>query len=183
MDQSIQKLFQDLDSVDKDIQYAAFNSLLSLMEEEVDWAYEVWDIWRENLSAKDQHKRSRAAQFLSRLSISDPEKRMLADFPLLWQVTKDPKFVTARHSLQSIWRVGVAGSELKELLLHHFRDRFQSCSDEKNTTLIRFDMIQGLKSLYDQTRDESIKEMALQLIETEKDEKYKKKYAAVWKKG
>ncbi len=61
------------------------------------------------------HRRSRGAQFLAGLAISDPEKRILTIFPTLWEVTKDPKFVTARHSLQAIWRVGLAGEEQKHL--------------------------------------------------------------------
>ena len=59
--------------------------------------------------------------------------------------------------------------------------RFQECITEKNCTLIRYDVIQGLRNLYDEVKDEKIKEKALALIETEEDTKYRKKYAAVWK--
>ena len=54
-------------------------------------------------------------------------------------------------------------------------------STEKNCTLIRYDIIQGLKNLYNEVKDETIKEKALELIETEEDLKYRKKYASVWK--
>ena len=79
----------------------------------------------EGLTDSDNHKRSRYAQFLSNLAKSDPEKRMLQDFPALWAVTKDKKFVTARHSLQSIWKVGLAGPEQKEMVINHLVDRLQ----------------------------------------------------------
>ena len=60
-------------------------------------------------------------------------------------------------------------------------DRFQDCAAEKNCTLIRYDIIQDLRNLYDEVKDEKIKKRALELIETEEDVKYKKKYAGVWK--
>ncbi|WP_349775439.1 hypothetical protein [Mesobacillus maritimus] len=99
------------------------------------------------LTDKDAHKRSRAAQFLSQLAISDPEKRILRDYPSIWEVTKDKKFVTARHSLQSIWRIALAGDEQKDLVLKSITERFHTCVGEKNYTLIRFDIIHGLRDL------------------------------------
>ena len=59
--------------------------------------------------------------------------------------------------------------------------RFKECSTEKNGTLIRYDIIQGLRKLYDVGKDDTVKEKALELIETEEDIKYRKKYASLWK--
>ena len=166
MDSVTQSYFENLEAKDKDVQFEAFKNILAATKEEVDWAYEVWDELKEWLTDADNHRRSRAAQFLSGLAISDPEKRMLDDFSALWEVTKDPRFVTARHSLQSIWKVGLAGEEQKEMVMNHIVDRFQNGADEKHYTLIRFDMIQGLKNLYDELKDEEIKQTAMDLIET-----------------
>ena len=44
-----------------------------------------------------------------------------------------------------------------------------------------FDIIQSFRNLYDVVKDERIKEKALELIETEEDLKYRKKYANFWK--
>jgi hypothetical protein len=60
--------------------------------------------------------------------------------------------------------------------------RFRECVKEKNGTLIRYDIIVDLRNLYNAVKDEAIKEKALELIEIEKDLKYKKKYAGVWRK-
>lgn len=38
-------------------------------------------------------------------------------------------------------------------------------------------------NLYDEVKVEKIKQKALELIETEEDLKYRKKYATVWKAG
>lgn len=176
----VQSYFDDLRSTDKDIQYAAYKNILTVTEKEVDWAYEVWDQLLQDLKDRDHHKRSRAAQFLSHLAISDPDNRMLKDFPALWEVTRDPKFVTARHSLQSIWRVGLAGAEQQELVMYHLTNLFTNCVEEKNYTLIRYDIIQGIRNLYEAVHNEDIKQTALDLIATEEDSKYQKKYAKVW---
>jgi len=60
--------------------------------------------------------------------------------------------------------------------------RFKECITEKNCTLIRYDIIQSLRNVYDVIKDEKVKEKALELIETEDDLKYRKKYASLWKK-
>jgi hypothetical protein len=59
--------------------------------------------------------------------------------------------------------------------------RFVDCLAEKNCTLIRYDIIQDLRHLYDETKDETIRDKALELIEAEQDLKYRKKYSGIWK--
>jgi len=181
MDDTIKSYFANLEGKDKNLQYEAFQNIIHATTERVDWSYEVWDQLIGWLTDRDNHRRARAGQFLSALAISDPEKRMLHDFPALWEVTKDSKFVTARHTIQSIWKVGLAGQEQREMLLNHIIDRFKNGMDEKNYTLIRYDMIVGLKNLYDEVKDEQIKEIAMDLIEYEQDSKYQKKYMSAWK--
>jgi hypothetical protein len=58
--------------------------------------------------------------------------------------------------------------------------QLHECAVEKNGTLTRFDISESLKKVYDQTGDESVREKALELIETEDDLKYRKKYARLW---
>jgi len=60
-------------------------------------------------------------------------------------------------------------------------DRFKECIAEKNCTLIRYDILQGLRKLYDEVKDEKIREKALELIDTEEDLKYRKKYSTIWR--
>jgi hypothetical protein len=42
--------------------------------------------------------------------------------------------------------------------------------------------MENRRNLYDEVMDEEIKKVALKLIDTEEDLKYRKKYAGVWKK-
>ena len=181
MNEKTRTYFEELFSTDREAQHEAFLHFLRLTEQPVAWAYEVWDVLLERLGDKDNHSRAIAAQLLCALAKSDPQLRMLKDFGKLLAVTKDERFVTARHCLQNLWKVGVAGKEQQALVVSGLAKRFKECISEKNCTLIRYDIIVNLRQIYDAVNDETVKATALQLIETETDLKYKKKYAGVWK--
>jgi hypothetical protein len=181
MDEITRTNLDNLHSSDRDLQNTAFFSVLEMTNQPVDWAYEVWEELVQALNHKDNHQRAIAAQVLCNLAKSDPENKMLQDFDMLLAVTKDERFVTARHCLQSLWKVGVAGKVQQHMVVDGLASRFNECIAEKNSTLIRSDIIQALRNVYDAVQDEEIREKALELIETEEDSKYRKKYERVWK--
>lgn len=181
MNETTRSSLNDLHSADKELQNAAFRRVLEETARPVDWAYEVWDEMVESLRHKDNHRRAIAAQVLCNLAKSDPKKKMLKDFDALLAVTKDERFVTARHCLQSLWKVGLAGKDQQKMLVAGLAGRFKECIAEKNCTLIRYDILQGLRRLYDEVKDENIRQKALELMEMEDDLKYRKKYASLWK--
>jgi hypothetical protein len=181
MDKITRTNLDNLWSEDREMQNKAFFHILEATDKPVDWAYNVWDEMIANLSHKDNHNRAIAAQILCNLAKSDPRNRMLKDFDALLAVTKDERFVSARHCLQSLWKVGAAGKKQQKILVEGLELRFKECSAEKNYTLIRYDIIQGLRKLYDEVSDEKVREKALELIETEEDLKYRKKYASLWR--
>ena len=106
---------------------------------------------------------------------------MLKDLAALLKVTKDEHFVTSRHCLQSLWKVGVAGEPQRTARLKGLAVRFEECASEKNCTLIRYDILVVLRRVYDIAGDEKIRAMADRLMVTEPDPKYRKKYATVWR--
>jgi hypothetical protein len=181
MDQITQTHWKNLWSPDRRLQTEAYYAIIEATDRPVDWAYQVWDEVVNNLTHKDNHNRSIAAQVLCNLAKSDPDGRMLDDFDALLAVTREKRFVTARHCLQALWKVGAAGDKQRRRLLDGLEVRFRECIAEKNCTLIRYDIIQGLGHLYDAVGDETIKSKALAWIDTEEDLKYRKKYASVWK--
>jgi hypothetical protein len=181
MDELTRTNLNNLNSPDKEIQNQAFFQILALTDQPVEWAYLVWDELVANLTHKDNHYRAIAAQLLCNLAKSDPENRMLKTFPALLAVTKDARFVTARHCLQALWKVGLAGKAQQQMLLEGLAGRFAECVSEKNGTLIRYDIGEELRKLYDELGDEAVRAKALELIATESDPQYRKKYANVWK--
>src|SRR5688572_18169931 len=114
MDEITQANWDNLRSQDGDLRFEALNTMLAATDQRVDWAYAVWDELLASLLHADNHQRAIAAQLLCNLAKSDPEKRILNDFDALFALTKDEKFVTARHSLQAIWKVGLAGKQQQQ---------------------------------------------------------------------
>lgn len=176
------QLLNDLRSCDQGMQNRAFPALIKLTDQPVDWAYEIWDDLLHMLVDGDNRQRSIASQVLSNLAKSDPEQRMLKNLWNLLKVTKDERFVTARHCLQSLWKIGVAGEPQRKALLPELAARFRECTGEKNYTLVRYDILVVLRRIYDLACDEEIRAIAQQLIATENDVNYQRKYMTVWRK-
>ena len=182
MDKLTRTHLDNIRSRDAELQNKAFFYILNVTEKPVDWAYEVWDEMVAGLTHTDNHVRAIAAQVLCNLAKSDPKEKILNDFDKLLAVTKDERFVTARHCMQALWKVGVAGKQQKKIYMEGLEQRFQGCITEKNCTLIRYDILQSMRNVYDVVKDDKIKKSALELIGTEEDLKYRKKYASLWRK-
>lgn len=180
MNSALKQDFADLHSPDRMVQNRAFLSILTAVEQPVDWAYEVWDELLAGLSDKDNHVRAISAQLLAGLARSDPDRRILRDFDALMAGTRDDRLVTARHTLLSIWKVGLAGSEQEKLVLDGLSRRYRECITEKNCTLIRYDILEDLKKLYLACGNDEIRRRALDLIDQEDDLKYRARYNTLW---
>ena len=182
MDKLTRTHLDNIRSKDKELQNKAFSYILNITEKRVDWAYDVWDEMVAGLTHNDNHVRAIAAQVLCNLAKSDPRERILQEFDALLEVTRDDRFVTARHCMQALWKIGVAGKKQQKIYMDGLEQRFHECITEKNCTLIRYDITQSMRNVYNAVKDEKIREKALELIETEEDVKYRKKYATLWRK-
>ncbi len=171
-----------LHSTDLVRQNGAFHFFMEATSKPVDWAYQVWDDLLATLKDGDNRQRAIAAQALCGLAKSDPKDRMRKDFAALLEVTKDERFVTARHCMQSLWKIGVVGESQRKALTEGLVERFKECASEKNGTLIRYDILESLRHIYDAVPNEKLRSTALNLIELEQDPKYRKKYSTLWHK-
>lgn len=181
MDEIIRTHLDYIRSEDGQLQNKAYYFLMEETEKPVDWAYEAWDEIVDGLTHNDNHVRAIASQLLANLGKSDPKGRIFKDFDKLLNVTRDERFVTARHCMQNIWKVGLGGKKAQKLVVDGLEKRFHECIKEKNCTMIRYDIQVSLHNLYNATTSSEIREKALKLIELEEDGKYKKKYFTVWK--
>lgn len=157
--------------------------LRSSLPLQVDWADGVWNQFLELITHENNHVRSIAGQMLANLALSADPEVVLRSLDKMEAVTCDEMFVTARHVLQSLWKVGLANAKLRREVVERCSNRFRSCVKEKNGTLVRHDLQVGLRALFDATGDEEIKARALELISTEEDPKYRKKYQATWRES
>jgi hypothetical protein len=170
-----------ISSRDKEAQGTAFQFLMRETEQPVSWSYVIWDDLITALSHKDNRTRAIAGQLLCNLAKSDPDARFERDLDKIFAVTFDERFVTARHVLLALWKAGVHNLNVRTALVRKLVERFASCVDEKNWTLVRYDILSVLRTLYDHTDDEDVRKVAIALIPLETDVKYSKKYATVWR--
>jgi hypothetical protein len=182
MDKIIRTHLDNIRSEDGQVQFKAYDYLMKETEQPVDWAYEAWGEIVEGLTHKDNHVRAITSQILTHLAKSDPKGKIFKDFDKLLNVTKDERFVTARHCMQALWNVGVVSKKHQKMYVEGMSGRFTECIKEKNGYLIRYDILVSMRNVYNEVGDESIREKAQVLIESEKDLNNKKKYATVWKK-
>src|SRR4051794_39324956 len=150
----------DLKSTDKKSQDRAFTSLTEMTNAPVDWAYEVWDDLLRLVAVGDNRQRSIAGQVLCNLAKSDPKERMVKDAAALLALTKDERFVTARHCLLSLWMVAIVGARQRKAVVDGLVRRFKECAAEKNGTLIRYDIQCTLRRVYDAEPDEQLRAKA-----------------------
>lgn len=179
MNENIRTHLDNLYSKDAELRYYSFQYLLNETNEPVGWIGLAWDDLLALLHG-DNHQRAIAAQLMCNLAKSDPERAM-ESIERVMEVTKDERFVTARHSLQSLWKVAIASEALEKEIVTRLVNRFNDCNIEKNCTLIRYDILEVFRKIFDTTKDEKLKNKSLNLIETETDPKYKKKYMALWR--
>jgi len=182
MNKTIRTHLDNIRADDGQIQFQAYDYLMKETERPVDWAYEAWDELVDGLTHKDNHVRAITSQILTHLAKSDPKGKLFKDFEKLLEVTKDERFVTARHCMQSLWNVGIVSKKHQEMYMTGLAKRFKECIKERNCTLIRYDILVSMRNVYNEVKDEAIKDKALALIETEKDIKYQRKYKTIWKK-
>jgi hypothetical protein len=159
----------------------AYATLLQATEMKVGWANLVWKDLLALLDDEDNHIRSIAGQVLCNLAKSTRTETVLSDLDKLVAVTRDKRFVTARHVLQSLWKVGLATQDVRNALTDRLVQRFETATGEKNSTLIRHDILCAMRSVFAATGDHGIRAAALALIPTEQDDKYRKKYEGVWR--
>ena len=183
MDDKTASSLADLHSADHRRQDNAYQYFMAATDKPIDWAYDVWADLLATLKTGDNRQRAIAAQVFCGLAKSDPELRMVKDLPALLAVTKDERFVTARHCMQSLWKIGVEGEKQRTALMKGLQARFKECATEKNCTLIRYDILESMLRIYRVVKEEAIRFTALALIETEPDSKYRKKYASLWRTG
>jgi hypothetical protein len=179
LDQKLRVIFDNLSSTDNAIRLEAFNCIMDLTEQDVSWIYEIWDPLVEKLSSGNSFQRSIGVMILCNLAKSDSENRLEEIIDVLLKHTNDEQFITARQSIQHIWKIGVGNNKIKEKITTHLVQQYRECETEKHYNLIRTDIIQSLKSLADSDLDPSLLSLVEDLIGEEKDPKHMKKYRSI----
>lgn len=179
MDRNLMETYENLASKDDSVRMKALKTFLEATRKKVDWVDEVWDELIDRLEAENSYQRSIAIKVLCSLAKSVSEERLEAVLDSLLAHTGDEKFVTSRQCLQSIWKVAATSEQIREKVLRHLEGRFADCVQGKHYNLIRQDILQSIRNLYDCTGDTGVLRLAQELAARETEEKYLKKYKAI----
>jgi hypothetical protein len=181
MDKNVKETFDNLASTDDATRLNALQAILELTEHIVDWVYEVWDDLFQRLNHPNSYQRTIAILVLCNLAKSDTQHRLGSSLDLLLAHTKDDKFVTSRKCLQNAWKVAAASPQNRDKVIDHLEQRFRECASETHFNLLRQDILQSIRFLYDQEKDEGLLIKARELIQAENEEKYRKEYGIILK--
>lgn len=179
MDKDVRKHIDNLGSSDDKVRLDALQTILRLTDERVEWAYDVWDNLVEKLNNENSYQRSIGILVLCNLAKSDSQHRLENSLGLLLAHTKDDKFITSRQCIQNIWKVAAASKQSRGEVLNHLEKRFRECGAEKHYNLIRQDILQSMRCLYEDEKDDTLITRARELASEEKEGKYRKQYEAV----
>ena len=174
-------LFDQIEGSDDQARVSAYLEVLSRKDSPAE-VYSQWSRFAAMLGHSSNHIRSIGGQLFSHFAASDPEGRIWGLWERWKAVATDKMFVSARHTLQASHRFALAGEEHKRRLLDYYQERFRSCTSEKNTTLIRYDLQVCLREVYNQQPDPAVATLARGLILEETDPKYQTKYNTAWRK-
>jgi len=179
MNSKTRTLYSNLSSTDDKDRLDAFNKILSLTDSKVPWVYEVWDDLLLRLGHPNSYQKSIAIMLLCNLVKSDTDQRISQSIETILEHTKDEKFITSRRCIQNIWKVAAAAPDIRQKVIDHLEMRFKECASEKHFNLLRTDIIQSIRSLYDFQPDENLRELGKSMIKEENESKYRKKYEAI----
>jgi hypothetical protein len=181
MEADLMESFNNLGSTDDKIRFDALQHILKITEGKVNWVYEVWDDLVNRLDDENSYQRSISIMVLCNLAKSDTQDRLASSLDRLLAHTRDDKFITSRQCIQNIWKVALLGDQTRERVISHLETRFEECSLEKHYNLIRQDILQSMRLLYDSEKDAGLLLKAKDLVLKEKEEKYRKKYELILK--
>lgn len=181
MDKFVRESLVNLSSTDDKIRLEALQTILKTTDDKVDWVYDVWDDLVAKLENENSYQRSIGIMVLCNLAKSDTENRIQTILVRLLAHTRDEKFITSRQCILNVWKLALTGSRTKEIILAHLEKQFEDCTGDKHYNLIRQDIIQSMRLLYDIEKDDGVLKLAKEMVKQEKEDKYRKKYEALLK--
>lgn len=179
MESFVRDQLNNLYNPDTVLQQKALAFILELTEEPVDWAAEVWEEMISMLKSYDSNERSMAAQILANLAKNVPA-RMLKDFDHLKALTIDTNLSTAVTAIGSFWKIGIINAELRDKVVELLSNSFKTSEYEKDHALKRYGIIECFRRIYNEVKDDALRNKSLTLVALDPDRPNRIKYGSVW---
>lgn len=173
--QLVDNLFVDTSSKDDKIRYSAFQTLLTLTEEKVDWVYDKWYNLLDKIESDNSYQRSIGFMLLANLSKSDMDNRMCEILRKLIQLFDDEKFITSRQCIQNVWKIAVCNINNKSQIMDELQKTYyENVHINKHGNLIKQDVIFSMNMIYKSDNDNNVLLKINELIDAETDVKFVK---------
>jgi hypothetical protein len=179
MNTNIAEIMEKLSSSEDKVRFPAFQEMQRISEEKVDWFSEYKDQLIAKLASENSFQRNIGIILLCNLAKNDANKEYNAFLDVLMPEIDDEKFITQRQYLQNIWKVAVVDPAYEERIVHQLVKEFEDCTHKDHLNLLRLDIITSLCNIMNTLQKEYIKEIIVELIDVETDEKSKKKYKKI----
>ena len=144
MNGEILGLLHDLESADGSVRKPAFDRLLVITDEPVDWFEDAFEALKTKLYSKNAFQRSIGVMLLSNLAKSDESGRLALCADRCFELLEDEKFMTARLTAQAIWKVAVAQPPLRAKVVDALMRALSNSNASPHPNLIRQDIVLSL---------------------------------------
>jgi hypothetical protein len=181
MSTDITTLIEMLSLKDDTARYSAFQEMLSLTENKVDWFDQYKKVFIEKLSDENSYQRSIGAMLLCNLAKNDKNQEFKSILNVLMPLINDEKFITQRQYLQNIWKVAIVDKEYKYIIVKQLEKEFKECTLKKHYNLLRLDIFSSMIQIMKYDDSTSIRNIIGEMINYETDEKSKKNYLKILK--
>lgn len=176
MSEDINTLIEMLSLKDDTARYSAFQELLKITEEKVDWFEEYRIALTQKLTDENSYQRSIGLMLLCNLAKDEKKQEFNGILEKMMPLVNDEKFVTQRQYLQSIWKVAIVENKYRDQIVKQLKEEFKNCTTKKHYNLLRLDIISSMIKIMNTQDSESIRNIIREMINEETDEKSKKKY-------
>jgi len=180
---SVREAIERLASGDRASHGEDYQVLMKSVEQSKGWADRAWQQIRPLLEHSDNRVRSIAGQALCGLAANASRKLVAQDTAAVIAVTRDERFVTARHVLLATWKLGLVDAKNRMRLLALLSERFEGSFKEKSGALVRTDIVAILRRLSDATGDAAVRSGAELLITTDRAPGRRQKLEQAWRKA
>jgi hypothetical protein len=176
MSKDINTLIEMLSLKDDTARFSAFQELLKITEEKVDWFEEYGIALTQKLTDDNSYQRSIGLMLLCNLAKNDKKQKFNGILKKMMLLVNDDKFITQRQYLQNIWKVAIVDNEYRDQIVKQLREEFENCTTKKHYNLLRLDIISSMIEILNTQDSESIRSIIGEMINEETDEKSRKKY-------
>jgi hypothetical protein len=179
MNADIKMLMEKLRLKDDAERYHALQEILALTEKKVDWFAQYKDELLAKLTDQNSYQRSIGLMLLCNLAKNDQNNEFKAILQALHPLLNDEKFITQRQYIQNVWKIAIVNSIYEKIIITQLAEEFQTCLTKKHHNLLRMDITASLNNIMQANQNEDLKNVMMELINTEMDAKNKKKYLKI----